>query len=204
MLNRKCTQSNCNFISRISSNGILHRDDQIPVISVNGACKLNILIVKQTHPSAQFKYTNYDEILLGPKMHLQPLRNTSLNLLMLQPLESCRLSALSANGSAGPLHGPRYCHPEARAFGILQMGIKQPSTCSEVNVKILIELIAKIANFHTVLIANLQGLLYASILLCNTASFLTGYVEKPNKVVKTLQTLGQQRFPFLACFLASA
>ena len=32
-------------------------------------------------------------------------------------------------------------------------------TCSEVNVKILIELIAKIANFHTVLIANLQGLL---------------------------------------------
>ena len=32
-------------------------------------------------------------------------------------------------------------------------------TCSEVNVNILIWLVAKIANFHTVFITNLQGLL---------------------------------------------
>ena len=32
-------------------------------------------------------------------------------------------------------------------------------TCSEVNVKILIWLVAKIAKFHTVFITNLQGLL---------------------------------------------
>ena len=35
----------------------------------------------------------------------------------------------------------------------------EQTTCSEGNVKILIYLVFKIANFHTILMANLQGLL---------------------------------------------